>query len=301
MLQKGTLGCTLIPPSAVPVVASQSTSLKPVSHRDKLSTAAQKAFQAPSPLLPAHAAQHEAAPREPRHCRPSLRPVPISAGPARPSAAQRTAPRGGPAPRPVPGPARPTPPPRERPHARSAVRTRPRPAPVCQRSAARRGPARPGPAERGGASTPPSARPARPPPARSFGRRRGRTLRLAEGPLEEPGGAPISYSPVTSVSRWISSRRHFRALPGSWKEMGRAGPARSSSASSGASLRRGRPGGGRGMAAAPGATSRPPPHVTAPPPASRRRRAARGGAGARRPLAFESAPRASAEALWGLG
>lgn len=68
-------------------------------------------------------------------------------------------------------------------------------------------------------------------------------LRLAEGPLEEPGGAPISYSPVTSVSRWISSRRHFRALPGSWKEMGRAGPARSSSASSGASLRRGRPGG----------------------------------------------------------
>lgn len=165
MLQKGTLGCTLIPPSAVPVVASQSTSLKPVSHRDKLSTAAQKAFQAPSPLLPAHAAQHEAAPREPRHCRPSLRPVLISAGPARPSAAQRTAPRAGPAPRPVPGPARPTPPPRERPHARRTVRTRPRPAPGCQRSAAR-----PGPARRSGAGPPrrpPPARPARPRPAPS--------------------------------------------------------------------------------------------------------------------------------------
>lgn len=296
MLQKGTLGCTLIPPSAVPVVASQSTSLKPVSHRDKLSTAAQKAFQAPSPLLPAHAAQHEAAPREPRHCRPSLRPVPISAGPARPSAAHGLA--GRPRTTACPGP--------RSSHAAAsgaAPRTENRPDAASPRTGvpAQRGPARPGPAERGGASTPPSARPARPPPARSFGRRRGRTLRLAEGPLEEPGGAPISYSPVTSVSRWISSRRHFRALPGSWKEMGRAGPARSSSASSGASLRRGRPGGGRGMAAAPGATSRPPPHVTAPPPASRRRRAARGGAGARRPLAFESAPRASAEALWGLG
>lgn len=88
-------------------------------------------------------------------------------------------------------------------------------------------------------------------------RRHGRTLRLAEGPVEEPGGAPISYSPVTSVSRWISSRRHFRALPGSWKEMGRTGPTSSSSrAKSGACRRRGRPGSGSGMAAAPGAAGR---------------------------------------------
>lgn len=109
------------------------------------------------------------------------------------------------------------------------------------------------PARGGGAAPPAPATPA--PPARQ-----GRTLRLAEGPLEEPGGALISYSPVTSVSRWISSRRHFRALPGSWKEMGRAGPTSRSSRSSGRSgarPRRGRPGsGGSGMAAAPSAAGR---------------------------------------------
>lgn len=144
MLQKGTLGCTLIPPSAVPVVASQSTSLKPVSHRDKLSTAAQKAFQAPSPLLPAHAAQHEAAPREPRHCRPSLRPVPISAGPARPSAAH--GPAGRPRTTACPGP--------RSSHAAAsgaAPRTERSPDAASPRTGvpAQRGPARPGGAGRG--------------------------------------------------------------------------------------------------------------------------------------------------------